>query len=1204
MSLQVSNLYASRIFAENPSALWTLDDNFDFISLLGEEGKNILLWESDNIEEYPSETLEDIPLPDEDLKILGLTTASTLSGSVYFDSIDAELDLDQDKGTISINAFVYDFDGYIDNYEIGFIINGSPTYTTFKRDSIDEWQKIFYKAEIPESGIIYPYLKVNYLELLLEPESNSVFAINAISVGQWSELFQYESTGFLSASISNTEIRDLLQESTILDVLDITAFTADSYGISDPLNGYYLVEKNKMLSVNNKLPITFGATNITNIKAPVFGNIPSLVFPGLGFLNDSGRYKELTAEFWLRAFTKSSTPIKIFGPLASQDGVYVEKDYITLRVDSISKSYFVGKWYRPMLIDIKYSIENISLMVNGDTVIEFTIDKESLVLPTTDKDYVGFFGSELVYPFDVDAFAIYPYPVPEQVAKRRFVYGQGVDSFDNIVSNFRGDSFTVDFPFAKYTNTINYPDMTDWSAGFFVNSTTNSKFLSLPQFGLPQISFTESKNTKELLSDNYLIQDDLEMPFITLYPNEDYDGIGSRIYFQNINVLPNTVKSFFGIFKSQESLPESEQPIITISNNFNSNSFKITISNSGIKYYFNSTLLETKAVEPDQMFIAGIDISLFSQAYRSVLGNFFSNLQNLSLSLGGDFEKVFTGKIYKFTFSNKFFTDKDLQDYIMEDGIFYTLENLDTINKYIGNYTLVPQIISGNMALDIGSYGYWEDSLPLSYFGKNVVSRSGNSYYDLDLLQFNIETPSPIVFTRDRYEVLDGGLYNTLDFGLEIDGGSPSSTNFDLTFDGGVPSTTEFEQFLTDEQYDIAFREYAKPEYTVKTYMTIQHYTEVGNTPYSNYENIIKIGEDRVLDFDNVQNFANTKYEITDGTVIFPPKEQVDFNDYYVTTHIEIQSKGVIGNPIRIRKMSLSSLSYDESTFYSINSQNGFKMYPFTRVANSYIMKQKNPFMIYKDTSSYMYKSGDSGLSVMPFDSVSESRGITVPINQQVATEYLLGGIQFSFLYNKNYTFSEDMQIMKILTQDRVYNIFIEPEEGLLRARLVAYEEGSIEEASSIVFYQNGTIVDSPYIEPLSWNNITIALDESISLGGIVGQLEIYEGILINNIAFYKKSSDILGSTFAPKTWQELRTQSEWGDWLETNPRTSETYVWSEVGQKLITTTFVIDGKSIYETSYGLSRAVASDESSVTFSSDGIKVFSDTVWQQFADKAV
>ncbi len=44
MSYTVSNLYASKIFAEHPIALWTLDEDFAFTNLLSASTQSLSTW--------------------------------------------------------------------------------------------------------------------------------------------------------------------------------------------------------------------------------------------------------------------------------------------------------------------------------------------------------------------------------------------------------------------------------------------------------------------------------------------------------------------------------------------------------------------------------------------------------------------------------------------------------------------------------------------------------------------------------------------------------------------------------------------------------------------------------------------------------------------------------------------------------------------------------------------------------------------------------------------------------------------------------------------------------------------------------------------------------------------------------------------------------------------------------------------------------
>ena len=68
------------------------------------------------------------------------------------------------------------------------------------------------------------------------------------------------------------------------------------------------------------------------------------------------------------------------------------------------------------------------------------------------------------------------------------------------------------------------------------------------------------------------------------------------------------------------------------------------------------------------------------------------------------------------------------------------------IGSSISSYSLLPQYFMGKFKIDIGCRGYWKTTLPLTYFGKYVNDSSGDSYYDLDFLQFNVSVPSPSKF--------------------------------------------------------------------------------------------------------------------------------------------------------------------------------------------------------------------------------------------------------------------------------------------------------------------------------------------------------------------------------------------------------------------------------------------------------------------------
>jgi len=1189
MSQRISNLFASRAFSEHPLALWSLDDELSFISLLDQTHKNILNWELENSDELVGlDSAGNKPLPNEISSMVIPVTASPQYMDFLSPNLNLDLTKDQDKTTVTISAFLYAFESAIQSIEIGFAYKNnneqnyqySITQITAREK---EWLKATHTIDLPLKDSVKGYLKIYYSGNIIG--NDYAVEVNALSIGQWSEVFHSESTGVIPTNLADSVLDSLIPNA---DPLGLKVVVADAYGLLEGKNGYYFVDNNKMLAVNYGLPMAFGSDNVTKIYQSVTEGVPSIVFPGQGFLNRAGINKQCSVEFWLRLYTNSSIPIRIFGPLTSNDGLYVEEEFLTIRIGRYTKSHYIGKWFRPMLVHLRYSEDNFSVLINGDTVISIEIDQEYISFPFPREDWLAFYGNDNINPFEIDSFAIYPYIYPNQLAKKKYVSGQGVVNVENIINNFGGESVYIDFPFANYSSTINYPNMTGWNAGFFNNLESNSKFLSFPNYNLPEFVYVGEdlavfdlsvdyrtwleanertweywKNndwqTMRILSaadplyDNLILQDG-DYTFIKLKPNDLYNELNGSIYFDSMNPTDSAVKSIFSIFRAPDELPVEPEIVMQFTSKVSFNNFRIELDTEGLNYYYNEVLLVNKEVSASADFIAGIELDTLNSTYSSLIGNFFASPQNLSLNIGGFEGNTFTGRIYKTNFNNKLFTNKDLLDYIDQDGTFNT--NIDTyIMKYVGNYT--HHIIKTQDALveDIGCVGYWEDSIPFSYFAKQVKDEGQNDYYDLDMLQFNIDHTSPVVTT-------------------------------------GLPTETE----------NTALK--------VSTYITIQDYASVGKKPYTDYISTEAIKENRILEVDNYTygQIVNTKFEVVDGTIIFPPKDQVDFEDYYITTHIELKTEGILNKSVKLKNMSYSSLAYDERSFYPINTRTGNKIYPFHRLDDSYVFKTKNPFKIYKDSTPYMHLTSDSGISVIPYD-IQGDRGLTIPINNQKSPEYTLGGIQFWLMYNKDYTINERIKVGRVKTSSTTLDIYMETETGNKRGTLKLYNvETGLEDTNSI-FYQNGRVVTNPVIEPLNWTSIIIAFAEDISLNSQTGQFEIYEGFVYNNIAMFNKSATIFGSIIDARDWNDIKStivdvpgpndpvvNNSWNSWTN--------YNWREVWLTEDIISFTVNGEEIHQSLFGLSRATINDTSVLSLNSDSFRILSNADWILYEGKVV
>lgn len=1157
MTQNIFNLYSAEAFSQHPMALWNFDDDFSYLSLVSANPVyNVVGGSSASVANPPTEKpQETVGIADVFLEIdsfVGSASATTITTQTF----TTPDDIDTDIPTVCINAFIYTYDTDISELQIGFQYDGNTYTRTYENLTKNAWMRITHTMDLPLSETITPYLNV------VHAGSEKTYSLYQFSIGQWSEPFNHETEGtvpipFSSISASadlNFAIGGTLSASPSL----FSTRVADVYGLSDEYQGYYFVENNKMLVRNTKLPMVFGSGDITEIYPSEY-NLPSLVMPGRGFLHSDGKYKEITAEFWLKIYPDVTTKTKIFGPVASQDGLYVDKEFLILRIGPYEKSYFINKWYRPMLIDIRYTEIFASVLINGEVVIEQNLISRDVEFPQSSvlsNDWIGFYSTSEIKKFEVDCLAIYPYIVQEQVAKKKFVYGQGVGPANEVTRKFGSTSLPVDFSFAKYSHNVIYPDMTKWFAGFYSNIEADSKFISLPTYELPEIKYLgndlsafdvnrqrrswqgirgrtwyqwlssvwrqlASAREIEPLFDNFTFQEDRDEHFyIKLKPISTYNNVYGAIVFNSLNVIADPVQSVFGLFslntsETTEIESGTEATIMHFKNNATGDIFKIIYDDSAkqIQYIYNSTTIKTFSFTPganDTHFIAGIKLDDLTRSYATIIRRFFAVPQNIKLNVGGNEDDQFPGKIYKITFNNNFFTRKDLSNYFDDNGIAeynssVSLSLSDPPFDYDGNYTMFFKKANSSLIMDVAVSGYWEDSIPLASFGTYILNSNGQRQsYDLDFLQFNIDYPNSII-AQDDFDTQD----------------------------------------------------------SLKTYVTLQNYEDVGSIVYGNYTNTKQLNTNRYVDFEDITtNIDTTKFNVVNGTIIFAPKNIIDFNNAYITVHMEMKSPGINTAPIKLQRMSIASLAYDEASLYPISTPTGQKLYPFSRQGISYINKAKNPFLIYKDSTPYLYLTGDSGIQTLPYpkieDTAAESfrRGMSIPLNQNRKEDYTLYGVHMWSFYNKAETFASRERMFSISYQDTRYDFYLEPETGGKRAKIVPYLYGLLSDTltDEVVMYQNG-IKQDVYVYPLSWSLISLRFENPVDLSSIRGQLEIYPGILFNNVTVFEQDID---------------------------RRVDD----------------------IFESHLGLSNIVAQDSSTLSVDFDEVNIFSDIKWTTFTGRPV
>lgn len=1160
-----SNLYAEKVFSEHPTALWALDDKADFVSFINEQDRQLFNsseWTILNGAATNPSNISDEPFISSVVSRVTGTSSEPVATCIKNEAFPV-LQMNPELETFSIGVYVYPETPLVDGFELGYEYTDPDTLEvvtelkSFSSNIFNRWIFISETFTIPETTEgLRLVLKVKYEAT--EEVVSYPFLVNGLSFGQWSENFSTSSLG--------VELENLTTKNIALDLTQ--GIEATAYGLQE-LSGYYLAKDNFLFAKNSGVPLVYGASSVTKLSPNPEG--PSLIIPGVGLLNEVGQYKEYTVEMWIRLNSNTTQNKRIFGPIASDDGIYVDGPFITLKIGDNFSSHFVGEWFRPMLLNVRILNNSASLMINGEEVFLLTLNTESLQLPKEfdefgrSQDWLGFYAYNDVDPIEIDCVAIYPYSVPAIVAKRRWVYGQGVEFPENINTAYSGTSVFIDYPFANYANNYSYPDIGRWAQGVQENISVDNNTLSSPAYSLPEVVFNNSPS-RDWYEDCRDTQDNLKT-FITLKPRVEgevnWDNSNGHIIFPSLNAITQDPKAVYGTFKFLES-SEDEQVLFQFVNSLTNNYLTVSLVEREIVYKLKfgseETVLHTTANQyvPNTEFSAGFDIKRFAESIGGNLLTFFGDKDRIGLYIGGskDFTNTFAGNIYKvgicsqrnldkiydvFTedglipyedifnnFDENFDEETDLDGGLFSttewptitDGGFYNSGSQISIDPHIASYTLVPRIVFDKLLLDIAADSYWEDYLPLTYFAKFVTDVNGDSYYDLDFIQLNINYPA-------------------------------------------VTKTVELDGI---EYYDTS-------DALVKTYITFQ-YLQSPNAPFKSFTRTKLLPADGIVIPDS--SIFNTRYEVVDNSIIYlPPK--INFNDLEMVVHVELQSKGILTQPVKVKKLQLASQSFNETAPNPIGTRFGAKMFPYKKYGLYFSYKERNPVSIYKGSTPYLYLTKNSGIQLRGPDETGVARGISIPVNESKATNYKVIAAQMAILQNQGLFPEQPKEIFELEGRQahiRFFMVASQPDRKRARIYAVNADTGRVEEG--IVFYINGNAAKNPMISVDEWTMLGISFSQSIDFRNYQGAFRINGPVLVNNISYFQSTSLQEVQTTISRPWLRVKSTTEdpldrpWDYWLSA-------FTWNEVLVISSASFLGLDASNIYKAYTGTNKIIIDD---------------------------
>lgn len=950
-----------------------------------------------------------------------------------------------------------------------------------------------------------------------------------------------------------------------------SGYRASMYGSSDSY-GWYLGDGTNCFADNAGVPMVYGASNVTGLY-PFAGQasdasevLPSLIVPAFGFLNANGKFKDLTLEAWLRITANTQNgPFRIIGPIGSTDGIYVDGSYISIKINNYIGSHFVDSWQRPMLINFSVSKNGASLLINGERVISLVFDISKLSFPnkienSLDVDWIGFYlATDSVPLMDVDCVAVYPFIVSETIAKKRFAYGQAVQYPQNLLSNYGGSSAVIDYSFANYTKNYNYPQLGKWSNGVINNLVAKSDILTVPDYKLPKIVAVKdgiSVDSYTLAKDMTSNQTTSNLGYINLLPKQEYES--GYIKFESIDVLTEAPKAILGTFNLMNNLSsENNQTLIKIQNNY------------------NNDYIEFEAEKVDDS-TAKVNLVFGHNSNASTIES-FSNiaLADEDFALGIDID-VISQTLESEGISDFFATLDSLSLYVggsekndkQYAGKTYTLSFLNAksyskVSSLVGTHTTNGSLFDSETSLTsfIGSYTLFAKWFADSLVFDIAIDASWQDYVPLSYLQKKV----------------DDGTY-ALDF-LQFNIAHFSETAFNSTTKA-VTSGNSFKAYVSFQPSD----SYIYQDFSTKEALPTNHVVKPASPAWN-----------------------TTKYEVLDNTIVYPPENAI-LNQTSLVVNLDFSVNGIITNPMSLKSLQIASVALNKNSDTIIGTRLGSNFKVFNNSDGD------NPFVIYKESSPYLYMSDKSGIQLVGDFSTDMDRGLALVINPSKSPEFYLSTINMFIKYN-GYELSEtnepffEIKNKKSGFEHLKFYIVASNEEltkGVIKCYVVNGATETEIDSSAISFSVDGHPQSGyPEIELNEWHILSVAFPKLLEFSDSDTYTINFTGpMLVNNISYFRVQEETVSQKTQKVDWSAIKEDLEprtWGYWENLEP------TWAEVLYEAFDSVQGIDQDTIYNIYLGTNRIVVDtdrNQDTLKFAKSSYFIYDRVEWQSEIIKPV
>lgn len=994
-----SNLYAEKVFAEHPIAMWSFDDSIKYLSLITDAQRSLTAWTFTSSATGTSYTTQP-PYPKLGTTVTNVAKASVTSSGTF--TATSNYTITPNADTFAVGFYYYKLTPYITSLRIGYKEGASATVwsSSITTSEFYEWG---FASNVFSASVTNANIVIEFTYAAPTTSDTVSILINGLTVGNLAEDSHTENVGSSlvglpeSLSISASFTKGIIvsgynkQNKAVLvtavndaypssGTVEYTANNSFSVGDVVSISGFSIAGFNGIFTITAATSTYFRVAN-TAVGTPTLTNAEAHLCNNVGYVvtKDDAIYARNTS--FPMTFGSENVlvlyPNEVDSPDPAPSLVLPGKGF--LKDSEKYKARTLEAWIRvksqtttPKRIigpidstDGLYVNAGYLMLKVGETFGSFYVgewDRPMLIQITTVRNSAKLFvNGELVITllYDSDSLTLhdgddwigfYCYSdIPRLEVDCVAIYAYEVDkvlalrrfvyaqgvSFPDTLISQNGGEAIVP-DYSTSTYANNFTYGDSQRFGFSDGDKVNNVNVFENRISAPSFSLPQIRiEPGSTYTEADLFSEQAVSDYLDLQPSSGWNDTESHLYFDKISQLSEKTKSIYVVATRSEN-NTSKQILFKIYDKITGNFLEVyTITSGG-----NNNIIYRFSFNGSATTLATVS--------GNTIGTKFGAGINIDTLISSD---TTNGSNLRDFFSNQerlalyvggdeeFTTDATFTGKLYKLG-FCNERNLSKISSLFTSGRF-----SGSAStLDAHTASY--TLLIKTLAGQVYLDIATNMYW-----QESIPLTSIAKFVSGDY---------LLDY-------------LQVNLDYPRPITFSSSEYNTDDS-------------EARLYLTFQDVTDVPSDVLD-FNTSVRVTNTNAIE--DTSDYATTKYEVVDGTAIYLPNG-IDKQSYFVVLHLEVNVDGIITNPIKIRNVQIASQAHtlNSSSVLEIPTKTGTKLIAY----NNAIVNP--PFEL--NTTGWGVRNGSVARSdIMSYDGAYSARftvgssGTTAGINVSPTTTYM-----------------------------------------------------------------------------------------------------------------------------------------------------------------------------------------------------------------------